>query len=81
MTGPKFLLHIGGDKGPLDTIDLTVREDISEIFGAAVCHTHRVDTNGIFFVASKKDSPMTDVVSVGSIGVGDLLRLVSLDDT
>ena len=45
---PQYLLHIGGDRDSIKTINLTVREDIADIFGAAVCHTHQVDTNGIF---------------------------------
>ena len=35
-TGPQFLLHIGGDRGPIETIDLAVCEYISEIFGADI---------------------------------------------
>ena len=82
--GHQYLLHIGGDRGPIETIDLTLREDIVEIFGADVCHTHQVDTNGYFelvFLASKEDAPMDDLVSVGAIGAVDILRLGPLGDT
>ena len=79
--GPQSLLYIRGDRVPTETINLTVCEDIPEIFGAAVCHTHRVDTNGMIVLASKEDTPMADVVSVGAIGAADLLRSGSLDDT
>ena len=45
-TGTQSLHHIGGDRGPTETIDLAVCEYISEIYGVDICHTHRVDTNG-----------------------------------
>ena len=44
--GPQYLLRIGGDRGPIETINLAVREYVSEISGVAICHTYRVDTNG-----------------------------------
>ena len=61
-----------------------VHEDISDFFGAVVCHTHQVDTNGNFvfcFLVSKEDAPMADVVSVGAIGAVDPPRLGPSDDT
>ena len=56
ITGPQYLLNIGGDRGPIETIHLSVRKYISDILGVAACHTHQVDTNGNFvfiFLASK----------------------------
>ena len=44
--GPQYLLHIGGFRETIKMVDLAVREYISERFGAAICHTYRVDTNG-----------------------------------
>ena len=44
--GPQYLLHIGGDRGPISKIDLAVCEYIAETFGATKCHTDQVDTNG-----------------------------------
>ena len=79
---PQSLIHIRGDRGPIETIELTVRKDIAKILGAAVRHTQRVDTNGnLFFLASKEDSPMADVVNVVTIGAVDILRLGPSDDT
>ena len=31
--GPQYLHHIGGDSGPIETIDLSVREGIADILG------------------------------------------------
>ena len=45
---PQYQLHIGGDRGTIETIDLTVRKYIANIFGADICHTHLVDINGNF---------------------------------
>ena len=36
---------------------------------------------GIYSLASKGEAPMADVVSVGAIGAGDLMRLGPSDDT
>ena len=38
--GPQYLLHIGGDRGPIYMIDLAVREYIFEILGDYMPHTY-----------------------------------------
>ena len=41
--GPQSLIQIGGDRGPIKTVNLAVGEDVTQILGAAVCHAHLYD--------------------------------------
>ena len=53
ITPPQSLLQIGGERGPIETVNLAVCEDVAEILGADVSHAHRFDTNWnlVFFLS------------------------------
>ena len=44
-TGPQFLLQIGGDLGPIKTVNIAVCDDVAEILVAAVGRANRFDAN------------------------------------
>ena len=45
ITVPQSLLQIGGDRGPIETVNLAVCEGVAENIGADVGHTHLFDAN------------------------------------
>ena len=45
ITPPQTLLQIGGDRGPIETVNLAVCEDVADILGGAVGHAHQFDAN------------------------------------
>ena len=50
---PQSLLQIGGDQGPIETVNLAVGEDVTQILGADVCHAHRSYANRYLVIVYK----------------------------